>query len=292
MVLRPLFEAVVPSLKSAIGAGDRVDLQDTISDRLTDSYVKASRKALGELYEGSGQDAPTYHLQAKWKRKALQQQARTMALSLSETVAKERERLAAKGVTGDELDAQMAKFLVYKTRQLDEIIQAEAGMQAQVDQLVHTGAVDPARDRVMFLRGPHTCPLCQTVFEGNPHTVNQATNYGAKLHPNCRDHWEQHWTVNKATTDTMRQRIRDGTLRGWDGSGRTPGHLSAKAGQAITQAYGEDWGDRRRKAIADARRQGRVASSTIDANLTQRQLKERQKTERRTLKRREQRLVR
>jgi hypothetical protein len=129
-------------------------------------------------------------------------------------------------------------------------------------------------------------------LRGNPHTVNQATNYGAKIHPNCRDHWEQHWTVNKATTDTMRQRIRDGTLKGWDGSSRTPGKLSAKAGREITQAYGIDWSDRRRKAIADARRQGRVASSTVDATLTKKQLKERQRTERRTTKRREQRLTR
>lgn len=291
-MLRPMFEAVVPSLKTAIGAGSRVDLQDTIADRLADTYVKAARKALTDLYEGSGQAAPTYQLQAKWKREELTRQAKIMATSLSDTVAKERERLIGKGVTGSALDTQMADFVVYKTRQLNEIIAAEAGMQAQVDQLVHTGAVDPARDRVMWLKGPHSCALCQVVFEGNPHTVNQATNYGAKLHPNCRDHWEQHWTVNKATTDTMRQRIRDGTLRGWDGSGRTPGKLSAQAGRAITQAYGEDWSDRRRKAIADARRQGRVAASTVDATLTKKQLKERQRTERRTIKRREQRLAR
>ena len=152
-MLRPLFEAVIPSLKQAIAQSpdNRPDLVDTIADRMTDSYIKASRKAVSELYQDSGREVPVFFLQAKWKQDALRSQARVMALSLSETVGKEEARLAGLDLTDAERKAKLADFLVYKTKQLDSIIQAETQMQAQVDQLVHSGAIDPKRDRVMWL---------------------------------------------------------------------------------------------------------------------------------------------
>lgn len=290
-MLRPLFEAVIPSLKSAIEAADRRDLQDTIYRRLNDGYTTASRKALDELYEGSGRERPGFHLQAKWKQKALQDQAKAMSSSLSQTVANEEARLRAKGLPEAEVKAKLAEFYRYKTVQLNEIIKAEVGMQAQVDQLVHSGAVNPSKDRVMYLVGPHTCPWCQMIFEGNPWTVNEATNYGAKIHPNCRDHWDQHWSTEKAVTDTMRQRVRDGTLTGWGGQGRTPGEMSAKAGQEVTRRFSNDWRELKKKAIADARRKG-TPSQVIDENLTEQQRKQRARTERRTQQRRQKRLER
>jgi hypothetical protein len=275
-----MFEAVIPSLKAAVSAADRTDLRDTIASRLSDEYTKAARRTLKDLHKGTGKEPPPFHLQAAWKRKALDQQARAMAKSLADTVAKEQARLEAKGLPAKEVGSKLAEFYRYKTRQLGDIIQAEARMQAEVDQLVHAGIVNPAKDRIMILKGPHTCPLCTMVYEGNPYTVNEATNYGAKLHPNCRDHWEQSWQVDPAVMAVTKQRIRDGSLSAWTGTGRTPGPQSAAKGREITERYSTDWGQQRRKAVRDARRRG-VDEATVNATLTRKQRKEREKTVRR-----------
>lgn len=287
-MLRPLFEAVIPSLKRAVADSpeSRVDLSDTIRARLDQAYHKAANRTLRDLHAGTGKDPPGFILQAKWKQKALDQQAKAMAQSLASTVAKERERLEGLGLSPVEVRAKTAKFMQYKTRQLTEIIEAEATMQAQTDQLVHAGVVNPAKDRVMYLTGPHTCSWCAMIFEGNPFTVNEATNYGAKIHPNCRDHWEQHWKVDDATLQVAKQRIRDGTLKPWTGTGVTPGPQSAKKGAEITQRFSSDWQEQKRKAQRDARRRG--LDDEVDATMTRKQLRDRGRRQARKAKREEQ----
>lgn len=279
-MLRPLFEAVLPSLKRAVGQGPEspTDLQDTIRERLNMAYHKAANRALRDLHKGTGRDAPPFHLQARWKQKAIDQQAKAMAQSLASTVAKERQRLEGLGLPPAEVTSRTSTYLQYKTRQLSDIIDAEAAMQAQVDQLVHAGIVDPARDRIMYLAGPHTCPWCTMIHAGNPWTVEQATNYGAKIHPNCRDHWQQQWQVDDATMQEAKRRIRDGTVRAWTGTGQTPGPQSAKKGAEITRRFSSDWREQKRRAQRDARRKG--LDDAVDATLTRKQLRGRERRQR------------
>jgi hypothetical protein len=281
-------EAVIPSLSKAIARSpaNRGDLHETIRDRLGDAYHKAANRTVRDLYADAGGEPPAFLLQAKWKQRALDQQARAMADSLSQTVSTEQARLEGLGLSAADVREKTATYLQRKTRQLQEIIDAEATMQAQVDQVVHTGIVDPAKDRVMYLHGPHTCPWCDMIFAGNPFTVNEATNYGAKIHPNCKDHWEQQWALDDATLQVAKQRIRDGSVKVWTGTGTTPGPQSAKAGAAITQRHSTDWRQQKRKAIRDARRRG-VDEETVNAALTRRQLRERERTVQRTEKRRQ-----
>ena len=195
-------------------------LEDAIFRNLRDEYNRAGNKFTSSL----GDDT-AFRLSAKWKEKRLRAQAKQMAQSLSETVRKRREAIAARtDLTPRQRAKERDKLTKYKTKQLNDIVRAEGEFQAQTDILVHSGLIDPEKSRVMnFLNlGPNTCGICVNINAGNPYTIRQATTLGPKAHPNCVDAWEQDWAVDKDLLANTKRQVKDGERKLWDGRSQTP----------------------------------------------------------------------
>ena len=200
-----------------------------------------------------------------------------MADSVFSTLDKETERLRGK-LKGTELASAVKALKTDKIESLNAMAAADGKFGALVDQLAHSGAQDPKRDRVMSFTGsPDPCALCETISAGNPYTIEQATNYGAQAHPNCRDHWERaQWELAPEEVAVMQRRVRDGTVQTWDGSGRTPAPGPARELAQVTNQAPDSFGAVRRYAIRQARRRG-VPEDTVNAMLTKKQLAGREK---------------
>ena len=229
-----------------------------VTDRLAKRYARASQATLNDLYSETDEKAPRFQVTAKWKDAEFAKEAKVMRGSLERTLASEKERLARKYPDDEKRQGiEFRRVAQRKADQLEVLIDSSAAMQAKTDQLVHTGAIDPTKGRVMNFRGPRdgkTCSTCSAVMSGNPYTIDQATTYGHKLHPNCRHDWQPEWEVDATEMAVMKRRIRDGEIKGWDGSGRTPGPLSAKQGVEITKTA--EWPVAKRKLVQDLRRRG------------------------------------
>ena len=262
------------------GVPDAKDLQRSIRKRLTRTYEQRSRGVLKDLYKGSGKEPPKFSLRARWKSKDLDKQAKRMSQGLQNTLANERVRLEAKYAGNPNKAASEFDFVARrKTDELLDIIDAEADLQATVDQAVHTGAFDPKTAKVMHFVGPadsKTCPVCHAVMGGNPWTINDATNYGAKMHPHCRHDWQDRWHLDDAEKKVMRRRIKDGELKGWNGKGVTPGPVSAKDAAKVTDRYKGAWPMQKRDVVRMTRKAG-VPEETVNAMLNNKQLARRLK---------------
>lgn len=222
----------------------KADLATGIRAKLEAEYVKQAQAVVNDLHGDTPGKPPPFRLTAQWKRKEIKQQADRMARSMTETLANAQARLAAQYPGNAKRQAvELRPLLLRQQEQTAAMIAATAQQQALVDQLVHTGAFDPAKDRIMELVGPRdnlTCGTCSAIMSGNPWTIEQSTNYGAKIHPNCRHAWETKWELSSAEAGPLRRKVRDGTLATWSGGGTTPGALTVKQGQAAT-AQTQGW---------------------------------------------------
>lgn len=220
------------------------DLAAGIRAKLEAEYVKQAQSVIKDLHGDTPGKPPEFRLTAQWKRQEIKRQADKMAASMTETIAKAKARLAAQYPGNAKRQAvELRPLLVRQQEQTAAMIAATAQQQALVDQLVHTGAFDPTKDRVMELVGPRdskTCAICSAIMDGNPWTIEQSTNYGARIHPYCRHAWETKWELSGAEAGPLRRKVRDGTLEIWSGGGTTPGPLTVKQGQAAT-AQTQGW---------------------------------------------------
>ena len=260
------------------GAEDVDDFVRETTGRMARQYNRSMKGVLADMYKDSDEAPPRFRLQAKWKQKEFERNAKAMQRSLKRTLGNEWTRLKDKYPDDSErAGIEYRKVARRKKDELITLIDSSAQMQAEVDQLVHTGGVDPTKAKVMHFTGPldgKTCSRCATVIAGNPYTVNESTNYGHKLHPNCRHEWQGEWQVDPAEKQVLRRRIADGEIKGWTGTARTPGPVSARAGRDITR--GVDWPMPTKDVVRLGRKRG-VADEIVDANLNKAQKKRRAK---------------
>lgn len=237
-LLEGLAEATPAALIKA-GAKDRLQLRDEIYRRLVKQYEREATKVSKDLGGGN------VELKAAWKQRELMQKARVMADAVTRTT---RERLAAvEQLPRGERAAAKKSLLAYKATQLQDLVDAEAGFQARVDMLAHSGIVDVNKAKVMFWRTVGTtpprspCPICSGLAAGNPYTVRQATTLGPKAHPSCKDGWEQNWAADPALLANARRQVKDGEIKLWDGAARTPARGKASTKQAAMQVAAGGW---------------------------------------------------
>lgn len=242
MELLELLEGLAEATPAAIikaGAKDRLQLRDEIYRRLVTQYEREATKVSRDL--GGGK----VELKAAWKQKELMQRARVMADAVTRTT---RERLAAiEQLPRGERAAAKKTMLAYKADQLTDLIAGEAQFAARADMLAHSGIVDVNKAKVMYWRTTGTtpprspCPICSGLAAGNPYTVRQATTLGAKAHPNCKDGWSQNWDADPALLANTRRQVKDGEIKLWDGSARTPARGKATTKQAAMQPAAGGW---------------------------------------------------
>ena len=277
MLVRSLLSEFDADIRSAIRAKQRdLDtLREAVYSKMRADYVKASQSVIDELHADTGLPAPKFDLTAKWKEKQLRDRADRMARSVHETLDKETERLRAKH-KGTELASKTKALKDAKVADLDAMAGADAQFGALVDQLGHSGAIDTKRDRIMYFTGsPAPCSLCVAISAANPYTVDEATNLGAKAHPNCRDHWERkQWDMDAAEKAVLKRRVKDGTVQLWSGKGQTPTRGPAGKVAATTEQSPADFRAVRRYALRTARRKG-VPEDVVDAALTKAEKKRR-----------------
>ena len=260
------------------------DLRDAISVRLRREYERASKGVLADLYDGSGKEPPSFSVTAKWKQKQLDDYAKRVSRSMTETMRKAEERIAKKYPLDDKFDRarrrdELDALRKAKQADLEDAIASEAHLQATADQLVHSGAVNPKTAKIMYFRGPQdakTCGYCSAVIAGNPWTIDEATNYGARLHPHCRHEWESNWEADEAELAVTRRRIRDGELKGWRGSSTTPAQGSAREAARMVQQHGDGWPLTKRQAVRQLGRSG-VPEDDVNALLNAKERKTRER---------------
>lgn len=199
------------------------ELQRTILSDLTKRYEEAARRFTREL---GGED---FKLTAAWKRRELNRKAGLMARSLEKTLAKERARIEQLPQIAPRRVA-LKDMIAYKQEQLDALIEQEVRFQAATDVVAHSGVADVQNARIMYFEnlGPEPCPVCESIAGGNPYTMRQATTLGAAAHPNCACRWDEAWLVDRALLDNTRRQVKDGEVRLWDGSPRTPARGKAR----------------------------------------------------------------
>lgn len=274
MLIRSLLREFDADIRGAVRAKSRdlETMREAVYQKVRAEYVKGAQAVIDDLHSETGLPAPKFELTAKWKERQLRERANRMADSVFETLDKETERLRAKH-KGTELASKVKALKDAKSKDLDAMAAADGRFGALVDQLAHSGAVDAKRDRVMVFGGsPAPCPLCTAIQDGNPYTVEEATNYGAKAHPNCRDHWERkQWDLTQDEKTVLRRRVRDGTVRLWNGKGQTPTRGPAGKVAAVTKQAPADFGAVRRYAIRQARKKG-VPDEVVDKLLNRKQL--------------------
>lgn len=256
------------------GLRDERDLAEAIKVRLRREYERESKSVLGTMYEGSGKEPPKFSVGAQWKKKQLNQYADRVSASMARTMRKEEERLALK-YPDDKAARREALSEIRKAKQadLEQAISAEARLQATADQLVHSGAVNPKTAKIMRFMGPvdmKACGYCLAVMQGNPWTIDQATNYGAKLHPHCRHWWESHWEVETSEMQVVKRKVRDGELRGWSGSSQTPMQGSAREAAKAVSQHKDGWPLSKRAAVRQLRKAG-VPEDDVNALLNAKQ---------------------
>lgn len=279
MLIRSLLAEFDADIRSAVRAKtrDRDSIREAVYAKLRGEYVKGAQGVIDDLHSETGAAAPKFDLTAKWKEKQLRDRANRMADSVFETLDKETERL--RGLhKGPQLAAAVKKLKDEKVASLNAMASADGQFNALVDQLAQSGAMDAKRDRVMlFLGSPAPCPLCAAITAGNPYTLEQCTNYGAKAHPNCRDHWERkQWDLTDSEKTVLRRRVKDGTVKLWDGKGKTPSRGSARELAKVTAQAPEDFRAVRRYAVRQARRLG-VPDEVTDKLLSRKQLAARER---------------
>ena len=279
MLIRSLLSEFEADIRSAVRAKtrDRETMREAVYQHMRREYVAGAQAVIDDLHSETGAAAPKFDLSAKWKEKQLRDRANRMADSVYSTLDKETERL--RGLhKGTELASKVRALKQEKVASLEAMASADGQFGALVDQLAHSGAMDPKKDRVMlFLGSPAPCPLCATITAGNPYTIEQATNYGAKAHPNCRDHWERkQWDLTDAEKTVLRRRVKDGTVKLWNGKGWTPSAGPAREMAKVTVQAPEDFRAMRRYAVRQARQAG-VPDEVIDKVLSAKQLKARER---------------
>ncbi len=207
------------------GARDDVKLENGIARQYLSEYNKAGKAFVREL---GGED---FELSPSnvWKRREIKKQAKVKAQSLKRTFAKERKRIEA--LPAAERKVAKEAFAKRKVKELNDLVAAEARFQAQTDIIAHSGIADVNKAQVMNFRGPQdrkTCGVCWSIMGGNPYTIARATTLGAKAHPGCRHDWIEDWEVDPNLLANARRQVKDGEVRLWDGSPRTPAR-----GQAV-----------------------------------------------------------
>lgn len=247
---------------------------DRLEGRIRNTYL--------DLYERNGQALVAnlggderFRLRAAWKHREIGSYARTMARNLAATNEKRRgaldawvqREIAAGKRPAREIRAEAAQkwahWLRYKQKQMEGILEARAALEAHTDILVHSGLVDPARDRIMFFGGsPAPCPDCVQVAAGNPYTIAEARAIGGVAHPNCRDVWAElvpsvsgsraeeskylrslgsQWKLAPAQLEVARQKVRDGSVRLWHGQSRTPARGTAASKERGLRQMRDPW---------------------------------------------------
>ncbi len=269
-MVRGLFEAVA----GVWGPLQYANQGDRLEGRIRDTYRDLYQRNGQALVDNLG-GAERFRLQATWKQREIGSYARNMARSLAATNEKRRgaldawvEREIAAGTRpAREIRAEAAQkwanWLQYKQQQMDGILGARATLEAHTDILVHSGLVDPARDRIMFFGGsPAPCPDCAQVAAGNPYTIAEARAIGGVVHPNCRDFWMElipsvpgaraeeskylrslgsQWKLAPAQLEVARQKVRDGSVRLWHGQSRTPATGRAVDKEARLRQMRDPW---------------------------------------------------
>jgi hypothetical protein len=279
VLIRALLSEFDADIRSAVRAKSRdLDtMREAVYNKLRAEYVRGAQAVIDDLHSETGLPNPKFDLTAKWKEAQLRDRANRMADSVYSTLDKETDRL--RGLhKGTELASAVKKLKDEKVASLDAMASADGQFGALVDQLAQSGAVNAKKDRVMlFFGSPAPCPLCATITAGNPYTLEQCTNYGAKAHPNCRDHWERkQWDLTDSEKTVLRRRVKDGTLKTWAGGGKTPSKGSARDLAKVTAQAPEDFRAMRRYAIRQARKLG-VPEETVDKLLNRKQLAARER---------------
>ena len=279
MLIRSLLSEFDADIRSAVRAKSRdlETLREAVYQKVRAEYVSGSQAVIDELHADTGLPNPKFDLTAKWKEKQLRERANRMADSVFATLDKETERLRGK-YKGTELASKVRALKQAKIADLDAMAAADGQFGALADQLAHSGMVDPKRDRIMYFSGsPAPCSLCIAITAANPYTLDQATNIGPKAHPNCRDEWSRkQWDLDASEKAVIRRRVKDGTVRTWDGKGRTPTTGPVGKVAAVTQQKPEDFGAVRRYAVRQARRAG-VPDEIVDNVLSRKQIAARQR---------------
>lgn len=192
-----------------------------------------------------------FKLKAAWKQRELDKKSRIMAKSLNKTFNKERDRIAGLATRSERRIARR-KFVDFKSRQLDSLINQEARFQAQTDILAHSGGpnnkmVDVEKSKVMYFDnlGPRTCDFCIGIASGNPYTIRGATTLGASAHPNCWCAWTEQWRVDPDAIKNAQRQVRDGELEVWDGRRMTPAPGKASTKTKMMKERKGGWRGRR-----------------------------------------------
>jgi hypothetical protein len=205
-VLREALAGVWEPVRTSARPDEAYSEVERLSSRITRDYLGRYEQAADHFTTHLG-DERKFRLRAAWKRREIVQHSRAMAEGMSRTITERRASLDAKLETRlaearakraagketptlREIRAESAqewhKWLQYKQRQLDGILQARAQLEAQTDVLVHSGLANPLKDRIMFFGGsPAPCSLCVMIQGGNPYTIAQARSIGGVAHPHC-----------------------------------------------------------------------------------------------------------
>ena len=255
MLSSGLMERATTSGQIRSGVPSAARLEESIYHNLVAQYNTAGNQLTRKL----GGDS--FELNAAWKQRDLQTQAKAMAKSIQTTV---RDRRAAINADTTLTTAQKRKarekLTRYKNKQLNDIVKAEGRMQAETDVLAHSGVVDVEKSRVMNwqILGDNTCDVCYAIAAGNPYTIEQASTLGAKAHPNCVDEWQSNWGTNAALVNDTRRRVKDGEITLWDGGSRTPARGSARTKADKLQPAPDGWSGRQKQQqrMATTRRRG------------------------------------
>jgi len=250
-----LMERATTSGQIRSGVPSAARLEDSIYHNLVAQYNTAGNQMTRSL----GGD--NFKLDAAWKQRDLQKQAKAMAKSVQATVKKQRAAINADdSLTTAQKAKAREKLTRYKNGQLQDIVKAEGRMQAETDVLAHSGVVDVEKSRVMNwqILGDNTCDVCYAIAAGNPYTIEQATSLGAKAHPNCVDEWSNDWRADKTLMKDTKRQVADGELTLWDGGSRTPTQGSARSKADKLQPAPGGWSGRekQRRRMTTTRRRG------------------------------------
>lgn len=227
---------------------NRARLQVSIRARMEEQYVTSAQAMIDDL---AGKGAPKFALNAAWKRKELVEKARQVAASVANTAKARKRAIDARDDLLPHEKADLWKaFLAQKTKQLENMVNAEAQFTAERDVLIHSGLVKKGAKVWEFKGSPAPCGLCQAITSGNPYTTEQASAIGAKAHPNCRDSWQSDWNLLLGAKDAAKNQVRYGDTKLWTGTSQTPIPGSARAlAQELKDARPETWDDVRAKAV-------------------------------------------
>lgn len=242
----------------------RLGLKGRVAEELSAQYEARAQEVLASLYAGSGRPVPIFSLEARWLQKALERRAGQMTNNAARVLQRRIARIDRQGLSATaRLSAIRTAGMEYEDKLFDSI-DATARLLAMCDQLVHSGFVDPEKDAVMYFGGsPAPCDLCLSISDGNPYTIDEATNIGPEAHPNCRDDWEQGWQPGEELFEAMKLAIKEGVFEGWTGTGRTPAALRALYAERFTRQTPRNWGEVRKYAVELARQRG-VPEVTVE----------------------------